>query len=105
MNATNWLCPDASTSFYVAGKWTSNRFTFASFDVLKCGSVNKNAVCANDSVIEQMLLNIVHFSVYYVNALIAPEDQIAVTYYLEDKDYIYFGKNLGSANYIFISDY
>ena len=24
---------------------------------------------------------------------------------MEDKDYIYFGKNLGSANYIFISDY
>lgn len=46
-----------------------------------------------------------HFSVYYINSVVAPDQKEPIQYYLEDKDYVYFGKNLGAANYIFISDY
>jgi len=46
-----------------------------------------------------------HFSVYYINSLVTPDAKEPISYYLEDKHYVYFGKNLGGANYIFISDY
>ena len=39
-----------------------------------------------------------HFSIYYINPLIAPGTAQAVSYYMSDKDYIYFGQKLGSAN-------
>ena len=28
MNATNWLCPDTKSDFFVEGKWTSDDFSF-----------------------------------------------------------------------------
>lgn len=72
MKATNWLCPDVNSRFEVAGKWASDIFTFVSIDVLKCGSSNPNATCASPEAIDEALTNIVHYSVYYINAQITP---------------------------------
>ncbi len=105
MNATNWLCPNINSSFFIEGKWTSVRYSYLQIDVVDCGTANPNATCANQSSIDHALFNIMHFSVYYVNSLVTPDAKQPISYYLEDKDYVYFGKKLGGSNEIFVSDY
>ncbi len=105
MNGTNWLCPSFNSTFYVEGKWTSETYSFLDLSVRTCGSVNINATCANQSEIDRVLDNVVQYSVYYINKLILPGSHTPVTEYLVDNNFIKFGKIMGGANNIFISDY
>ena len=105
MNGTNWLCPSVDSNFSMQGKYTSGSYSYIDMSVYACGSINVNATCANKSDIERVMENIVQFSVYYINALILPGSQVPVTYYLADRDFVYFGTRLSGANTIFVSDY
>ena len=98
MQGTKWLCAQANTSFFVEGKWTSDMFSYLEINVLGCGTVYTNVNCVNNTTLAAKLASKVHFSIYYVNTLITPGSQPAISYYMQDTNFIYFGSQLGASH-------
>ena len=46
-----------------------------------------------------------YFTVYFINTIINPSQPDYKAYYLEDENYAIFGPNMGTENYLLLTDF
>lgn len=109
LRMSGWLCPPIGYSFDLYGKYSADIYQQLGFFVYPCTNESDPLrPCAPQSEIDQLFVDRgdwFYFTFYFVNTVINPDQTDYKTHYLEDEDYVIFGKHMGVESFVYFTDY
>lgn len=98
LNLTQWVCPEPNQLVELQGKYSSDVFKYLKISMSTCSGTVNGQGCKSAADIASYLVSheAFSFNYYFVNQLINPDQQNAVTSFLDDTNNFPFTTTFGT---------